>query len=572
MVSNWNKEEIICAGKSAEMRSKMADYKKSVVYQIYPKSFYDSNHDGLGDLRGVIEKLDYIGELGVDYIWLTPFFVSPQNDNGYDVEDYYRIDPRYGTMDDLEELIRGADRRGIRLMLDMVFNHTSSRHEWFQKALAGDEKYKNYYIFRKGKGGKEAPTNWESKFGGSAWEYVPEMDEFYLHLFDVSQPDLNWDNEEVREEIRKILLFWMEKGVKGFRFDVVNLISKGEFADDMDGDGRKYYTDGPNIHRYLKELNELTFGRDAEIVTVGEMSSTSMENCFQYAGEDSGELSMVFNFHHLKVDFMGDEKWVLVPADFMKLKKILFSWQEGMEEHHAWNAVFWCNHDQPRVVSRFGSEGKYWKESAKMLATVIHGMRGTPYIYQGEELGMTNAGFTHISQYRDVESLNHFRILQEKRLTEGDAYRILQIHSRDNGRTPMQWEEGANGGFTDAVPWIEVNGNCKEINAAQQRMDGDSIFHYYRELVRLRKKYDVISYGSFQALDEENPSVLAYRRTHEGQELVVICNFYEKEMDWKSPVSLQGFQRLLGNYEEREAKDEMKLKPYEAVIFWKKAE
>ena len=310
----------------------MADFKKSVVYQIYPKSFYDSNHDGLGDLRGVIEKLDYIRELGVDYIWLTPFFVSPQKDNGYDVEDYYRIDPRYGTMDDFEELVREADRRGIRLMLDMVFNHTSSRHEWFRKALAGNEKYKNYYIFRKGREGGEAPTNWESKFGGGAWEYVPEMDEFYLHLFDVSQPDLNWDNEEVRAEIRKILLFWMGKGVKGFRFDVVNLISKGEFADDTEGDGRRFYTDGPNIHRYLKELNELTFGKDAEIVTVGEMSSTSMENCFQYAGEDSGELSMVFSFHHLKVDFMGNEKWVLVPADFMKLKKILFGWQEGMEK------------------------------------------------------------------------------------------------------------------------------------------------------------------------------------------------------------------------------------------------
>lgn len=553
------------------MRLAMADFKKSTIYQIYPKSFYDSNHDGLGDLRGVIEKLDYIRELGADYIWLTPFFVSPQNDNGYDVEDYYRIDPRYGTMDDFEELVREAGRRGIRLMLDMVFNHTSSRHEWFQRALAGDAKYKNYYIFRKGKGRGEAPTNWESKFGGSAWEYVPEMDEFYLHLFDVSQPDLNWDNEEVRAEIRKILLFWMGKGVKGFRFDVVNLISKGEFADDTEGDGRKFYTDGPNIHKYLKELNELTFGRDAEIVTVGEMSSTSMENCFQYAGEDSGELSMVFSFHHLKVDFMGNEKWVLVPADFRKLKKILFGWQEGMEKHHAWNAVFWCNHDQPRVVSRFGSEGKYWKESAKMLATVIHGMRGTPYIYQGEELGMTNAGFTHISQYRDVESLNHFRILQEKGLTEGDAYRILQVHSRDNGRTPMQWEGGENGGFTDASPWIEVNGNCKEINAAQQMMDGDSIFHYYQELVRLRKEYDVISYGSFQALDEENPSVLAYKREYGGEELAVICNFYEKETEWKSPASLQGFQRLLGNYEKCEVKDEMRLRPYEAMVLWKKA-
>lgn len=547
----------------------MTDFKKSTIYQIYPKSFYDSNHDGIGDLNGVINKLDYLKELGVDYIWLTPFFVSPQNDNGYDVEDYYRIDPRYGTMDDFEKLVCEAEKRRIRLMLDMVFNHTSSRHEWFRKALAGDENYKEYYIFKKGKTQGKAPTNWESKFGGSAWEYVPEMDEFYLHLFDVSQPDLNWDNEEVRKEIQKIILFWMEKGVKGFRFDVVNLISKGDFADDECGDGRRFYTDGPNIHKYLKELNAQTFGRDAEIVTVGEMSSTSMENCFQYAGEKSGELSMVFNFHHLKVDFVGNEKWVLVPVDFMKLKKILFDWQEGMEKHQAWNAVFWCNHDQPRVVSRFGSEGKYWKESAKMLATVIHGMRGTPYIYQGEEIGMTNAGFTDISQYRDVESLNHFRILQEKGLTEEDAYRILQVHSRDNGRTPMQWEKTENGGFTDGTPWIEVNRNCEVINAMQQLEDEDSIFHYYQKLIRLRKEYDVIAYGSFRALDGQNPSVLAYMREHEGQKLIVVCNFYEKEVSWECPEELEGFCYLIGNYKGWEEKKGVRLRAYEAMMLYK---
>lgn len=547
----------------------MTDFKKSTIYQIYPKSFYDSNHDGIGDLNGVINKLDYLKELGVDYIWLTPFFVSPQNDNGYDVEDYYRIDPRYGTMDDFEKLVCEAEKRGIRLMLDMVFNHTSSRHEWFRKALAGDEKYKKYYIFKKGKTQGKAPTNWESKFGGSAWEYVREMGEFYLHLFDVSQPDLNWDNEEVRKEIQKIILFWMEKGVKGFRFDVVNLISKGDFADDECGDGRRFYTDGPNIHNYLKELNAQTFGRDAEIVTVGEMSSTSMENCFQYAGEKSGELSMVFNFHHLKVDFAGNEKWVLVPADFMKLKKILFDWQEGMEKHQAWNAVFWCNHDQPRVVSRFGSEGRYWKESAKMLATLIHGMRGTPYIYQGEEIGMTNAGFTDISQYRDVESLNHFRILQEKGLTREDAYRILQVHSRDNGRTPMQWEKTENGGFTDGTPWIEVNKNYEDINAMQQLEDEDSIFHYYQKLIRLRKEYDVIAYGSFRALDEQNPSVLAYMREHEDQKLIVVCNFYEKEVSWECPEELEGFRYLIGNYKGWEGKKGVRLRAYEAMMLYK---
>ncbi len=381
------------------------DFRKSVVYQIYPKSFCDSNKDGLGDLRGVISKLDYIKELGVDYIWSTPFFVSPQNDNGYDVEDYYNIDPSYGTMADVEELIAEADKRGIGLMFDMVFNHVSTRHEWFRKAMEGDPYYKDFFFFRKGKPDGSAPTNWESKFGGNAWEYVEKFDEYYLHLFDVTQADLNWDNENVRKEVQKIVRFWMEKGVKGFRFDVVNLISKSVFEDDLTGDGRKYYTDGPNIHKYLKELNEMTFGTDAQIITVGEMSSTSIENCYQYAGRDTNELSMVFSFHHLKVDFMGNEKWVLVPADFQKLKDIIFEWQTKMAEHNAWNAVFWCNHDQPRVVSRFGDEEKYWKESAKMLGTIIHCLRGTPYVYQGEEIGMTNTDYTQIDQFRDVEKL-----------------------------------------------------------------------------------------------------------------------------------------------------------------------
>lgn len=549
----------------------MADFKKSVVYQIYPKSFYDTNGDGLGDLRGIIEKLDYIKELGADYIWMTPFFVSPQKDNGYDVEDYYNIDPRYGTMDDFEELSREAEKRGIRLMLDMVFNHTSSRNAWFQKALEGDEKYKNYYIFRKGKAPGVPPTNWESKFGGNAWEYVEKFDEYYLHLFDVSQPDLNWDNPEVRREVQNVVKFWMGKGVKGFRFDVVNLISKSVYEDDYEGDGRRFYTDGPNIHQYLKELNEMTFGTDAEIITVGEMSSTSMENCYQYAGEDSHELSMVFSFHHLKVDFMGNEKWVMVPFDFKKLKKIIFDWQTGMAEHNAWNAVFWCNHDQPRVVSRFGNVEKYWKESAKMLGTVVHCLRGTPYIYQGEELGMTNAGFTDISQYKDVESLNHFRILQEKGLTAENAYQILQIHSRDNSRTPMQWTNGINGGFTEAEPWIEVNPNHTEINAEAELSDKDSIFRYYQKLVKMRKEYDVIAYGDFEALAQGDPAVFAYKRTYQGEELLVVNNFYGKEIEWKVPENIDGYDRILGNYDFWKLENEkIILKPYESLVFYRK--
>ncbi len=548
----------------------MSDFKKSVVYQIYPKSFYDSNGDGLGDLRGVTEKLDYIKELGADYIWLTPFFVSPQRDNGYDVEDYYRVDPRYGTMEDLEELIREADKRGISLMLDMVFNHTSSRHEWFQKALAGDQKYKDYYIFRKGPKPGVPPTNWESKFGGSAWEYVEQFDEYYLHLFDVSQPDLNWDNPEVRRELQKVIRFWMDKGVRGFRFDVVNLVSKGAFQDDYEGDGRRFYTDGPKIHEYLRELNETTFGTDARIITVGEMSSTTLENCYQYAGEDGKELSMVFSFHHLKVDFMGNEKWVMVPFDFQKLKQILFDWQTHMAEHHAWNAVFWCNHDQPRVVSRFGNTGKYWKESAKMLATVIHCLRGTPYIYQGEELGMTNPGFTDITQYRDVESLNHFQILQEKGLTEENAYQILQLHSRDNSRTPVQWTAGKNGGFTTGEPWIQVNQNCQRINAEAELSEKDSIFHYYQKLIALRKEYDIIGYGDFKPLDVHHPSVFAYRRRWQKEKLLVICNFYGKEILWEADESLEGYRCLIGNYDgQRVSGEKITLSPYEAVVLFR---
>ena len=552
------------------------DFKKSTVYQIYPKSFCDSNGDGFGDLRGVIGKLDYLQKLGVDYIWMTPFFVSPQNDNGYDVEDYYNIDPRYGTMEDLEELIAEAGKRGIRLMFDMVFNHVSSRHEWFRKAMEGDPYYKDFFFFRRGKENGDPPTNWESKFGGNAWEYVEKFDEYYLHLFHVTQPDLNWDNENVRKELQKVIRFWMEKGVKGFRFDVVNLISKSCFEDDETGDGRKYYTDGPNVHKYLHELNRATFGTDAEIITVGEMSSTSIENCYSYAGADTQELSMVFSFHHLKVDFMGNEKWVLVPADFGKLKDILFTWQTKMEEHNAWNAVFWCNHDQPRPVSRFGNEGPLWKESAKMLGTVIHCMRGTPYIYQGEEIGMTNTNFTDISQFRDVESLNYYQILQDKGLAARDALRIVQIHSRDNGRTPMQWDDSKYAGFTDAAseqePWIGVNANHDRINAVSQVEDEDSIFNHYRKLVRMRKELDVIAYGSFLPLAEKHPSVLAYRRTYEKQDLIVVNNFYGKECTWKSGLDMEGYRCILSNYADGNPASEdgvWTLRPYESMVWYK---
>lgn len=547
----------------------MQDFKKCVVYQIYPKSFLDTTGDGLGDLAGVIEKLDYLQQLGVDYIWLTPFFVSPQNDNGYDVADYRAIDPRYGTMEDFRALVAQAKAHGIRIMLDMVFNHTSTSHQWFQKALAGDPVYQDYYIFRRGKPDGSPPTNWESKFGGSAWEYVPHLGRYYLHLFDKTQADLNWENPAVRREVQEIVRFWMAQGVKGFRFDVVNLISKGAYIDDPDGDGRRFYTDGPRIHEFLQELNRESFGRDPEIITVGEMSSTSMDSCFRYAGADSGELSMVFSFHHLKVDFMGNEKWVLVPTDFGKLKEILFSWQEGMASHNAWNAVFWCNHDQPRVVSRFGDEGLYWKQSAKMLATVIHGMRGTPYIYQGEELGMTNANFTRLEQYRDVESLNHFQILRDKGMSEESVYNILKVHSRDNSRTPMQWTSAPNGGFTSGEPWISVNPNTASINAADQCSDPDSIFAYYQALIRLRKEYEVFAQGDFTPLDPGHPAVLAYQRRWQGVTLLCVNHFFRKQCLWHCPVSLDGYRVLLSNYSDCQPADNWTLRPYESALLLK---
>lgn len=547
----------------------MNDFKKKVVYQIYPKSFKDTNGTGTGDLKGVIEKLDYLQTLGVDYIWLTPFYVSPQNDNGYDVADYYNIDPSYGTMEDVENLIAEAKKRNIYLMMDMVFNHVSTEHIWFKKAMAGEEKYLNYFFFKQGKANNQPPTNWNSKFGGPAWEYVEKFDKWYLHLFDKTQADLNWEDPEVREEVKNIVRFWMEKGVKGFRFDVINLISKAGFEDDfsVDGDGRSFYTDGPRIHEFLQELARDSFAKDKDIITVGEMSSTTMENCYKYAGEKTGELSMVFTFHHLKVDFMGNEKWVLVPTDFMKLKQLIFDWQINMEKNNAWNAVFWCNHDQPRVISRFGSDDKYHKESGKMLATLIHCLRGTPYIYQGEEIGMTNPHFKSIEQYRDVESLNHYQILQDKGMTKEQALMILDVHSRDNSRTPMQWDDSINAGFTTGTPWIQTADNYTEINVKNSLEDKDSIFYYYQKLIQLRKNYDVIAYGDIKPLLREDKRVFAYERNYKGQKLIVICNFYPTTYEIELPYDLSNYKCILNNYKNEAKAKKIALKPYETLVY-----
>ena len=540
-----------------------------VVYQIYPKSFQDTNGDGIGDLKGIIRRLDYLKELGVDYLWITPFFLSPQNDNGYDIADYRSIDPMYGTMEDFDQLVREAADRNIYLMMDMVFNHCSTKHEWFQKALAGDPYYRDFFIFKKGKNGLP-PTNWESNFGGDAWNYLPGTDEYYLHLFHVSQADLNWENPNVRRACYDIVNFWIDKGVKGFRFDVINLISKPEtYEEDLTGNGKKYYTDGPKIHEYLQELNRETFGRFDDMITVGEMSSTTLENSIRYSNPDSHELSMIFSFHHLRIDYPSGNKWEIQPFRFHDLKKNLFTWQREMEKGGGWNALFWYNHDQPRIVSRVGDEGKYRLESAKMLATALHGLKGTPYIYQGEEIGMTNAHFTDISQYRDIESLNYYNLMKRKGKPEEEIYESLRRKSRDNSRTPMQWDDTENAGFSEAEPWISVIPNYKEINTLD-REDENSIFSYYRKLIRLRKTVPVLADGSFEALLEEDDRILAYKRRTKEQELYVFCNFFPEEasVDFSLP---EGCRCLLSNYNEEIQPGALKLRPYEAVMFlWEK--
>lgn len=544
----------------------MSTFKDKVVYQIYPKSFADSTGSGTGDLRGIIDHLDYLKDLGVDMLWLNPIYASPQVDNGYDISDYRRIDPAYGTMEDFEELVREADRRGLGIMMDMVLNHTSTEHEWFQKALAGDPDYMDYYIFEDPKPDGDMPTHWESKFGGSVWEYVPDLGKYYLHLFDPKQADLNWKNPKVRQECADIVKFWMDKGVKGLRFDVVNLISKPDsWQEDDQGDGRRFYTDGPRVHEYLKELNAASFGQSEEpLMTVGEMSSTTMKNCRKYASEQERELSMVFSFPHLKVDYEDLKKWHPKPFDFQELKRLLFTWQTGMQEAGSWNTLFWECHDQPRSVSRFGDDKKYWKESAKMLAGAMFLLQGTPYILQGQELGMTNNHFTRLDQYRDVESLNAARILAKEGKTEAEILEILDRHSRDNGRTPMAWDASEKAGFTTGTPWMEINPNHATINVASEEADPDSVLHFFRDLIALRKKMPVLQEGMIEPLLEEDPRIMAYRRTDGDQNVLVLANFYGTEAPLPAGLVPEAGRQLLGNYPTAGEADH--LRPYELRV------
>ncbi|MCU0082649.1 alpha,alpha-phosphotrehalase [Streptococcus danieliae] len=537
-----------------------------VVYQIYPKSFKDSNGDGFGDLSGILEKLPYLKKLGVDILWLNPFYVSPQNDNGYDIADYRAIDPRFGTMEDFEELARQAKTMGIGIMLDMVLNHTSTEHEWFQKALAGDKRYQAYYYIRAPKADGSLPTNWQSKFGGPAWQPFGDTGKYYMNLYDKTQADLDWHNPEVRKELYDVVNFWREKGASGFRFDVINVIGKDELlVDSVNNQQEKsLYTDTPIVHDYLQELNQNSFGQDPNIVTVGEMSSTTIENCILYTRPDRHELSMTFSFHHLKVDYKDGDKWQNQAMDFAELKRILNDWQVGMDQGGGCNAVFWNNHDQPRALTRFTNDGPYRVESAKMLAQTIHMMKGVPYIYMGEEIGMTDPGFTSMDQYKDIESINAYQMLLERGLSEAEALEVIQVKSRDNSRTPIQWNDQAYAGFSTSQPWLEVASNYPEINVEKELAQG-TIFPYYQELIRLRKELLIIQEGSYQPLLVDHPQVLAYKRQLGDQELLVFNNFY----DQATTVSLENtnYNYLLGNYGEREASNQLELRPYETIAF-----
>ncbi|MCR8850536.1 alpha,alpha-phosphotrehalase [Rossellomorea sp. SC111] len=552
-------------------------WKKSVVYQIYPKSFYDTSGNGVGDIKGITAKLDYLKELGIDVVWITPIYKSPQNDNGYDISDYFNIHEEYGTMEDFDELLEEAHSRGIKIIMDIVINHTSTENQWFiESRKSKDNEYRDFYIWKDGKEDGSEPTNWQSKFGGNAWQYDEETGQYYLHLFDVTQADLNWENDKVREKLYDMMHFWLKKGVDGFRLDVINLISKDQdFPDDdgsvAPGDGRKFYTDGPKVHDYMQEMNKEVFSQ-YDIMTVGEMSSTTIDNCIKYSNPERNELSMTFNFHHLKVDYPNGEKWSVADFDFLKLKDILSTWQREMYKGGGWNALFWCNHDQPRIVSRYGDDGEYRNESAKMLSTTIHMMQGTPYIYQGEEFGMTNPKFTSIDEYRDVESLNTFNILKEQGKSVEEILEILRHKSRDNSRTPVQWNSDENAGFTSGTPWIPVAKNYQEINAEQALEDESSVFYHYQKLNRLRKEYDIIVDGDYQLILEDHPDIFGYVRNGDGEKLLVVNNFYARETEFTLPdeVDVEGWSSevLISNYEDaRNVYSQISLRPYESVVF-----
>ena len=572
--------------------------KESVVYQIYPRSFFDASGDGIGDLKGIRQKLDYIKELGADIIWLCPIYKSPNHDNGYDISNYRDIMDEFGTMRDFDELLQDAHSLGIKIMLDLVVNHTSSEHPWFiESKKSKDNPYRDYYIWRDGKNGSP-PNNWESFFSGPAWTYDDASKQYYLHLFEKNQPDLNWENPDVRAEIYDMMKWWLDKGVDGFRMDTINMLSKSPGLPDGKpilgtpyGDRNPYMMNGPRIHEFLQEMNCEVLSR-YDIISVGETPDVTPDDALLYVSPKRNELNMVFQFDHMGLDYEG-LKWCDPVFDLVKLKKILSQWQIGLNGR-GWNSLFWNNHDQPRVVSRFGNDGQYRVLSAKMLAVCLYMMQGTPYIYQGEELGMTNADFKSIKQYRDIETHNaYYEFTQNRSVAPEDMMRYLSKVSRDNARTPMQWNSTENAGFTEGVPWISVNSNYREINAEAERLDSDSVFNFYKTIIRLRKENPIIIYGDYELLMPEDKAVFAYLRRLENKTLLVACNFSENEQVLKLPFDLsvgtagavggvaegavaEGTARLLisnyqsvesGNVKSSRIKSGAALRPYEAVCW-----
>ncbi|MGF0143680.1 glycoside hydrolase family 13 protein [Sharpea azabuensis] len=531
-------------------------WKDAVIYQIYPKSFKDSNGDGIGDINGIISKLDYLEKLGIDAIWLSPVYKSPQDDNGYDIADYQAIDAMFGTLEDMDRLISEAKTHHIRIIMDLVLNHTSDEHRWFQEAKKSkDNPYHDYYVWRDAQDG-QLPNDMQSVFGGPAWEYVEEVDQYYFHQFSVKQPDLNWDNEAVRHELYDMINWWIDRGVGGFRLDVIDQIAK---VPDL-----KITNNGPKLHDYIRELNENTFGK-GEFITVGEAWGANIDNAKLYSNPDGSEFSMVFQFEHIGLDQQeGKEKWDLAPLPFIKLKQVLTKWQEALDGS-GWNSLFWDNHDLPRIVSRWGNDQAYRKESAKMLAVVLHGMQGTPYIYQGEELGMTNVQYP-IEDYEDLETLNMYHERKKQGYQEEGIMRSIHAKSRDNARTPMQWDASDNAGFTTGTPWLKVNPNYIEINAKDNLEDPDSVFACYQKLIALRKNYPVFVDGHFHLLLEEDENFFAYMREDENSELLVVANFFDQQVNLPLELDLQDYTILYQNYKDTSGN---LYRPYEARIYYK---
>jgi oligo-1,6-glucosidase len=552
-------------------------WKEAVIYQIYPRSFKDSNGDGIGDINGIISKLDYLKELGIDVIWLSPVYQSPNDDNGYDISDYRAIMDEFGTMADWEMLLDEMHKRGIKLIMDLVVNHSSDEHAWFMESRKSkDNPYRDYYIWREGKDGKE-PNNWESVFSGSAWEYDEATGEYYLHLFSKKQPDLNWENPKLRREVYDTMNYWLEKGIDGFRMDVINFISKvPELPNARIPEGKQYapggdyFMNGPRIHEFLQEMNQETVSQ-YDVMTVGEMPGASVEEAKLYTDENRYETNMVFQFEHVDLDAGPGGKWDLRPLKLADLRDNFTKWQKGLEEI-GWNSLYLNNHDQPRMVSRFGNDKTYRVESAKMLATFLHTLKGTPYIYQGEELGMTNVRFDTIDDYRDIEILNMYR---EKVIENGeDVQKVMEsiyVKGRDNARTPMHWDESDHAGFTTGTPWLKVNPNFKEINAKRAAADPNSVFHYYRNLIQLRKQNPIMVYGSYDLILPDHEQIYAYVRRYEGQTLLVMLNFSSEKPVFKLPTDISYVDKKLfiHNYEvsDDESIEKIELKPYEARVY-----